>query len=521
MFDSTSVVRALIIYGIVLPLAILLGCMLVNLPYLDQSSMVVVGIVAAVLCAPFLLRWHHLLLFVSWNMPAIVFFLPGSPEFWIFMALTSFLITITHRALDSSVRMFPVPSVVWPLLFILAVVLGTAQLNGGIHINSFGGGDVMGGKRYFYIIAAVMGFVAMTSHRIPTGKASLFTKVFLLGFATNAISNLAPYVGSAIPFLFNIFPADMNTYGAISSEASTGDGISRNFGLSISLCWAFLYLLARYGIKNLLTAGNRKKLVLAGLLFIGGTLGGFRTFLLLMLITSFFLFWMEGLFRSRYVVVLMAALAVLLVLLPFAKSLPRPIQRAVSVLPVVEIDSAVRREAEGSSEWRLRMWKSLLPEVPKYIWLGKGLGINSADYWAEVSLSKNGGGDDTATYKMSGDYHNGPLSVIIPFGIWGVIGWFWFLAASIRCLYLNHRHGDPALRTINCFLLAHFLARTILFFAVFGGFYSDLAFFVGLVGFSISLNGGMRKSMPTPVRTARPAQKKLRLPTRLAPHPGN
>ena len=213
MSDSTSLIRALIIYGIVLPLAILLGCMLVNLPYLDRSSMVVVGIVAAVLCAPFLLRWHHLLLFLSWHMSALVFFLPGSPEFWIFMTLVSFTITITHRALDSSVWMFPVPSVILPLLFILAVVLGTAQLNGGIHMSSLGGGDVMGGKRYFYIFGAIMGFLAMTSHKISAGKSSLFTKVFLLGFVTNAISNLVPYLGSIVPYLFYIFPADTNTYG--------------------------------------------------------------------------------------------------------------------------------------------------------------------------------------------------------------------------------------------------------------------------------------------------------------------
>ena len=518
MSDSTLVIRALIIYGIVLPLAILLGCILVKLPDFDRSSMVVVGIVAAVLCAPFLLRWHHLLLFLSWNTSALIFLLPGSPEFWICMAMTSFLITITHRALDSSVQMFPVPSVVLPLLFILAVVLGTAQLNGGIHMSSLGGGDVMGGKRYFYIITAIMGFLAMTSHRIPAAKVSLFTKVFLLGFLTNAISNLAPYIGSAIPFLFNIFPADMNTYGAITAGDSVGDGITRNYGLSVSLCWAFFYLLARYGIKQLLAPGNFMKLLLVVALFIGGMIGGFRSFLLMMLMTTFFLFWFEGLFRSKYVVLLIGAFAILLLLLPFSKSLPRPIQRAICVLPVVEVEPLVRREAEASSQWRIKMWKTVLPEVPKYLWLGKGLGINAAEYWAEVNLvNQGGGGSEATTFMMSGDYHNGPLSVIIPFGIWGVIGWFWFLAASIRLLYLNYRHGDPSLKSLNGFLLAHFLARTILFFAVFGGFYSDLAFFGGIVGFSISLNGGIRKSSPASIRTVKPAPRRLRFSTRLAP----
>ncbi len=97
---------------------------------------------------------------------------------------------------------------------------------------------------------------------------------------------------------------------------------------------------------------------------------------------------------------------------------------------------------------------------------------------------------------MVGDYHNGPLSVIIPFGIWGVIGWLWFLATATRALYLNYRNSDPQLKTINRFLFAYFVARIIFFFFIFGGFYSDLAIFTGIVGLSISLNNGIRKRVP-------------------------
>ena len=72
-------------------------------------------------------------------------------------------------------------------------------------------------------------------------------------------------------------------------------------------------------------------------------------------------------------------------------------------------------------------------------------------------------------------------------------------------------------KTINAFILAQFLARTSLFFFVFGSFYSDLAFFVGLIGFSISLNGNARKSLPASTSAARPVPKKMRYPARLAP----
>ena len=90
---------------------------------------------------------------------------------------------------------------------------------------------------------------------------------------------------------------------------------------------------------------------------------------------------------------------------------------------------------------------------------------------------------------VAGDYHNGPLSIVIPFGIWGLIGFGWFLVAASRFLYHNYRFGDPALQRINTLLLAVFLAKIVFFFLIFGALYSDLYAFTGLAGLSASLNG--------------------------------
>ncbi len=65
----------------------------------------------------------------------------------------------------------------------------------------------------------------------------------------------------------------------------------------------------------------------------------------------------------------------------------------------------------------------------------------------------------------------------------------WFAIASIKYLYRNYRYGDPDLRVINTFLLAFFIARFIYYMTVFGNFYSELYFFTGLIGLSVSLNG--------------------------------
>jgi hypothetical protein len=94
---------------------------------------------------------------------------------------------------------------------------------------------------------------------------------------------------------------------------------------------------------------------------------------------------------------------------------------------------------------------------------------------------------------MVSDFHNGPLSVIIPFGLPGVIGFLWFLAASWRVLYRNYRYGNPAYTKLNRFLLVYFISRIIFFFVVFGNLYSELAAYTGLIGLSISLNAGVAK----------------------------
>src|SRR5678815_2292803 len=69
----------------------------------------------------------------------------------------------------------------------------------------------------------------------------------------------------------------------------------------------------------------------------------------------------------------------------------------------------------------------------------------------------------------------------------------WFLGASARALYRNYRYGNPAYGKLNRFLLAFFISKTIFFLFAFGSLFPDIAMFTGLVGISISLNGGVAR----------------------------
>src|ERR1035438_8186706 len=107
----------------------------------------------------------------------------------------------------------------------------------------------------------------------------------------------------------------------------------------------------------------------------------------------------------------------------------------------------------------------------------------------QMSISMADAGDPYASTIMVGNYHNGPLSILLPFGIYGMIAFVWFLVASLRLLHRNWKFGNPALHTVNAMLFAAFASRAISFFLIFGSLNSDMVFFTGLLGLGVALNG--------------------------------
>jgi hypothetical protein len=500
MTGSSATLRSLVIYALVLPLALLLGYLLAQ--PLDLWTMMFYGMVAGILAFPLLIKWHRPMLFMAWNMTAVVFLLPGRPQLWFVMAFLSLLISIVQRTILREMRFLHVPSLVLPLLFIALVVYLTGKVRGGFGLASFGG-ETIGGRRYWTAFAGIAGFLAMIAQRIPPQKAMLYVGLFFLAPILNSVGNTIDFVAPSFYWIFLIFPV----------EYLPGQGpsmIARFYGLTLAGMGVYYYLLARHGVGGILGARNlRRGLLLFGALALTMT-GGYRSFFILMVMTFLFVFYYEGLLRSRYtVMLLLATILGAAIIVPLATKLPLSIQRTLSILPI-EVDYRARESAQGSSEWRLKMWETLLPEIPEYFWFGKGLAIEGREL---VMVNEQAQGDSAAgaeRAKLAGDYHNGPLTVLIPFGIWGALGWLWFLAAGFRALYLNYRYGDESLKTINTFLLAYFLARVIHYMLIFGNFYSDIAIFAGIVGLGVSLNGGICQPARAPARARQPVNPPMR-----------
>jgi hypothetical protein len=498
--------RAQLIYALVLPLALVMGYLLAD-PY-DTSTVGMVSVVLGVMLIPLVLKWHHQFLFLCWNLPAMAFFIPGSPELWMVVAVLSLGVSMVQRTVMGEMRFIHAPSILLPIAFFMLVIAVTGQFTGGIGLRVLGGSTV-GGKNYLYYFLATAGFLGMLAFRIPKQQTRRYLGLFFLSRAVNLISVLAPVMPPALFFLFAFFPVTGNDLGMV--ENGFNYGVSRFSGLGQTGLAIATYLLAIWGLENFLNLDKPWRVVLfAGLVLVIG-MGGFRSTIILFGLTVLVLFWLEGLFRSRY---LWMAIGTFILggalLVPLANKLPLSVQRSLAFLPL-QLDQVAVTEAQLSTEWRLNLWRMAMDEVPQYFWFGQGMAMAAQDLSSTTAAQARGGSfASDESFLLTQNFHNGPLSVVIPLGIWGVIGFVWFLIASIKALHRNYKYGDEDLKKVNAFLLASFVAKALFFLTIFGDLRADYPIFLGFVGMSLCLNHGICLPALAPVQA--PVQFKSREP---------
>jgi hypothetical protein len=494
--------RLLIVYAIAVPLALILGY-LVSSP--DMFTFAAIGMLLFFLSLPLFLKWHHFLLIVIWNTAFNIFFLPGSPDAWLPMAALSFGISLLNHILFQK-QFLHAPELTVPLLFLAAVVLVTAWYRGGIGIRALGGATY-GGRYYLYILGAIIGYFAITAEQVPIAKSRKMADLFFLSGTTYALGNLVYVLGPAFYFMYYIVPS-----GTATVQASTDynqSNLARIEGLGQACIAGFCFLLAHYGIRGLLDWEKPWRFVFLFITVGASFFAGFRSITLLLILIFAFQFYYEGLLRTNFLPVIIGfAIFGFTSILLFSDVMPGSVQRAISFLPV-KVDSAVLADARDSSEWRFQIWADAWKEVPKYLLIGKGYGVDPTEIFLVNEANRMGlATSGMESQLLTGDYHSGPLSVLIPFGVFGVIGFLWVLIGGYRILSWNRRFGDTRLRPINTVLLAFYVAYTVSFFFIFGAFNSELCVFLGVCGLSVSLNGGVRRRA-APKRKPIPVQKTL------------
>jgi len=283
-------------------------------------------------------------------------------------------------------------------------------------------------------------------------------------------------------------------------------------GVCFAAVSSYHFMLVRYGIRGICDLTKPWRLAAFLGLIVLSALGGYRSSIILRVLIVLVQFVLEGLHKTRFL--LAFALATILfgtLLVPFVNRLPLSIQRSLTFLPF-DVDPTAKYDAQASLEWRLEIWRKVAPEIPKYFLLGKGFGYSGTDYYLTQESIKRGLYRATEDAVVSGSYHQGLLTLIIPFGVWGLIGFGAFCVAALRVLYLNYRHGRESLKSVNTFLLAYFGGRLIYYVIFYGQFDSDLAIFTGVLGLSITLNGGVKTKAKTTAEQTDLAQESLSAP---------
>jgi len=476
-------INTLVIFAAILPLAVLLGYMLA-VP-LDRVSLLVIGMVFALLAFPAVVKWHHAVLIGSVNATINAFFLPGSFSLWMAMAWVSLGVCVVNSAMGRGARLNPFTRAGWPLLVLAAVVLVTIRLTGGMG-GQAAGGDRWGGKNYLAVLSAIAAFFAISSIRIPKQSAESFVSLHFLSGLSGIASNIIVALGPSFFFLFHFFSEDA---GAAFENQS---GMLRFVGLSFSAMSVIYYMLMRYGINGIFNLGRPWRLACFVGVFVLALLGGFRSNVIILLLLLVVQFLLEGLHRTRAVSIVVAGVALVgSLLVGMADRLPLSVQRSLSFLPI-RIDPAARRDAASTIEWRVEMWKVVIRDVPKYLLLGKGYVFSGRDLELTSMAVARGQYSAYEDTLVTGNYHHGILTLIIPFGIWGILAFIWFTVVGFLILYRNYRRGDPDLKNINIFLLNIYTVRMVFYWILYGQFQLDLIAFTSFVALSIAINGEPR-----------------------------
>jgi O-Antigen ligase len=501
-----TVFRSLIVYAICVPLAIMVGYLLTN--PLDYSTAAIYVVLVLLLVLPLLLRWHYPLLLFSLNTSMFVAFIKGDPDFWMVMVMVSLGISVLERALNSQKQFIYVPQMTWSLVCMLGVVFMTAKLTGGFGLHSFGS-EVYGGKKYIWLFIGILSYFALTARRISPPNAKLYASLFLLGGVTSFVGDFYPITPPALRHIYLFFPPSV--YGVTSFEV----GQTRLGGVSGAAATIAFWLAARHGLRGIFLSGKKWRPVIFIVASMMIFLGGFRIKILSYIFIFGVLFYLEGLHRTKWLLVFaLAGILGAVAIVPLAPHLPFTAQRALAFLPL-DISPEARMSADDSTQWRIDMWKALLPQIPPHLLLGKGYSISMEDFQSMGRTAFRAVDESQQGLALSGDYHNGPLSVIIPFGIWGGIVFLWLTIAGMRVMYCNYRYGDESLRTFNTFFWASYLYFFSRFFFIYGGFNGDMMGFASMIGFSIALNGGVCRPAPRPVRARTP----MVYPAKIPPQP--
>lgn len=324
--------------------------------------------------------------------------------------------------------------------------------------------NIWGGMQYVSLIAALLFYIYST--HAPLSHVHL--KRTLQGFF------IVSFLPAAALLLVRYIP-DM---AWIRTFIEIGDQPDQQWQASEVTRWAFMQYPAIWiGVAGLFLYDRHSRItpmvvLTVALSFIMLGLSGHRTVVVLLGLTV--LVYMAVRQRTarfsqflKFTVVLTLLLAALYY---FVGKLPLTFQRPFAWLPGIGITYEAGASAAVTSQWRIELWRQLLPMVPDYLWVGRGMAFNAGEANAAAVLAS-----DRATQYMYfaaiHNYHNGPLWLVLDLGVAGFVAGVIFMLGGVVRYGRALRRIAPGEHWQTAYVVFYslFTGYCIFFFAVIGG----------------------------------------------------
>ena len=343
---------------------------------------------------------------------------------------------------------------------LLSLIVITAFYRGwGLRILD---GTTWGGMQYVNLIAAL--FFYLFSYYVTITQKQLERTIrwlFVLSLIPAAGCLLVHFMPS-MKWIENVVPMEKN-----EQQWQASEGV-RWAAMQSSAIWM--------GILALLIYDRRTKftfvVVLVSVLsFIMLGLSGHRAVAVLLGLIIFVYIFVKRREARLFQFLKLAGVMIILVTIIyiFVGELPRTFQRAFAWLPGINVSYEAGMDASNTSEWRIELWRQLIPMIPDYLWIGRGLAFSQIEAQSASVLASDVGTQHlyfTAVHL----YHNGPLLLVLDLGLFGfALGLGFMLSGIVHYGRLSRRIlGGSGWNTAYIVFYSFFVGDCIFFLTVFG-----------------------------------------------------
>jgi len=288
-----------------------------------------------------------------------------------------------------------------------------------------------------------------------------------------------------------------------AAQSVVGKGVVRYHSGGVTGIFLLLALLTKIDLKRLVSIRGwwywSFPAVFFGLVLISGHRLAIVIFVLFVIILGFI---QRAYTPMRIWLLCMAVICGWFVLVEWSAYFPEGVQRTISWVPGVDIPAYVAKDAESTLTWRQELWTEALKRLPRYWLIGKGYAFSGEEMVGVVGANNPAAPLEWAL--ISSSYHNGPISLLLGLGVFGLLTGSGFLISALtrhrRLLKIQWK--DPNLKRCHQVIFAMFVTYVVIFFTLFGAVeeLSPFMFMFALLETLVQTDAALKPQAAAPAR---------------------